>query len=699
MRIKKSFFDKRGVYLLFLGSAIFFSLFSPSLTSAALPAIAAIAGVAISVLQGVGIVLAIYAFIDIISIVFVNISGSILNWVTSPSFISISYTNPSGPNGNLIVGIGLDIIKSTVNLFLVLFLVYIAVAIALRLSGEAEAKKSLVRLIIIALLVNFAPVLVGIIVDASNIVMNSSLVGISEGVSNFLTQSSEMGGGILGRLLGLVTFQTSEIARALIMIILNFATGIGLLLYAILFLFRYIAIWVLVILSPIAFVSWIHPATKKLFWDWWWKQLWEWSFIGAFLAFFLYLGARSYEVLPAIFKSQIQTPGLGPEVSGFFNQVFPYFVVLAFLYLGIVMGLQTAAMGGNLVVGLSKKAGGWVTGRVWRGASTWTQEKAQIRERVGGLTKKWEEVPVARWFLPERMRKYAETRPSIDEARKKLSIHSHPELGHKAAVGDIYGEAAVGGLMELVETGDSNDWFKEHMKHYGIDPNDPHAMEKLHGTEKYRKKMARLLWIAREGGYHNTIIRGAPRLAEFAVDAGYAGYKDIPGELAKDPKFAKLSEEEKRAAIRKAAIKRATEESRPQHIKNYEQEDVADRDVIEGFMPRGRDIWQAIGGVKRGHLKPLEVMGEMFIEMKFKGMTKEQFATLPKEQIAKAWGEYEGALKKDGKNGIFLYLDSARAKEQGWEREKIIELATGRRITLPKKKKGPKPGPELNINP
>ncbi len=122
-----------------LGLSIFFSLFLPLPAGAVLPAVGALLGIGLSALQGVGIVLAIYAFIDIISIVFVNISGALLNWVTSPGFVSISYSNPTGPNGNLIVGIGLDITKSFVNLALVVILVYIAVAIALKL-GETMPK-------------------------------------------------------------------------------------------------------------------------------------------------------------------------------------------------------------------------------------------------------------------------------------------------------------------------------------------------------------------------------------------------------------------------------------------------------------------------------------------------------------------------------------------------------------------------------
>ncbi len=688
LKIKKFLFNRPAVFLLFLGLIALFSLFVPASAKAALPLIGALVGLAISVLQVIPIAVAIYAFIFIISKIFVSIAGWLLNVVTSPSFVSVSYTNPTGPNANLIIKAGLDITKNFVNLALVVILVYIAVAIALRL-GENNAKRLFAKLIVVALLVNFAPLLVGLIVDASNIVMDYFLVGIKDGIANVLTQTSSWSDGIFNQIYGLVTFQTSIIARGLVMIILNFATGAALFLYAALFLFRYIAIWTIVILSPLAFIAWILPQTKR-FWDMWWNNLVQWSVIGIPIAFFLYLGARAYEVLPALFRTQMQTAGLEPEVTGLLNQTFPYFVVLAFLYLGFVLGLSTSAMGAGQIIGWSKKAGGWATGRIWKGAKTWTEEKAQTREKVGKITQRWEEIPVARWFIPEKMRKYAEARPSIDEARKKLSIHSSPEGSHRAAAGDIYGENAAAWLLEVTERGDSNDWFKQHMITYGINPEDKDAMERLHNDKKYQAKMARLLQIARNGGYHNAILRGSPRLAEFAVDAGFDGYREIGDDVAKEATEKGWSKEEAREELRKKAIKRVIDESRPQHIKNYEEQDASNKYVIEGYMDRGRDVWQAMGGVKRGHLKPLEVIGEIFIETKFKGMTKEQLATLPKEQIAKAWGEHEDALKKEGKTGIFLYLDSVRAKEQGWTREKIIELATDQQITLPKKKKGTK---------
>ena len=108
--------------------------------------------------------------------------GLILDWVIGPNFINLSYTRPctgisgtvgtSDPvNCNPIIGIGLSITQNFVNLLLVVILVYIALSIALRI-GERNAQQFFVKLLIIALLVNFAPVLVGLIVDGSNIIMN-----------------------------------------------------------------------------------------------------------------------------------------------------------------------------------------------------------------------------------------------------------------------------------------------------------------------------------------------------------------------------------------------------------------------------------------------------------------------------------------------------------------------------------------------
>jgi len=642
--------------------------------------------------------------------------GVVLNWVLSPTFINWSYTNPAT---NPIIKIGLDITQPFVNMILILVLVFIALATILRLGGY-ETKKLLPTFIIVALLVNFAPVICGLIVDASNIVMNFFTQNITGGkqLISTLKALGDSWFGLMGPPTAFeATTQMSLVLNLVVLIIVNLALFLILLLFAFVFMVRYLAIWTLVILSPLAFACYILPATNKI-WKLWWNQLLQWSIIGITMAFFLYL-ADQFTVLNPILTPQgttiatttsdtatncytctayegsrynsleeCQTPcnealGLGacelctststPIVTGIGGAILPSLLPVVFLYLGFMFGLSTGAMGASGVIGLAKGAGKWTGAKVWRGASTWAQEKTKFRETAGAVTKKWEEIPVARWFLPEKMRKYAEMRPAIDEAQKKLSIHSSPEVSHRAAVGDIYGKDAVGGLMEVIERGDSNDWIKEHARANGINPDtDKDYEKKLDAIPEYREKMARLFQIARSGGRHNSIIRAAPRLAEFAVDAGLTGYKDIPGNLAKSvPDFDKLSQDEKREKIRGAAIAMAVDESRTQHVKNWEREDILDKAVVSKTMERGEDFQRAIfTQVKKGHGVVLETVAEIF----------KDFAKEKGEPIDSAlWGKFRKDFsdKHEGKEGFFLYLDSPQAKRQGWTPDLVIKMAGG----------------------
>lgn len=302
------------------------------------------------------------------------VMGFVLDFVISPAFISYSYTNPAN---NPVIAAGLKITQSFVNMGLVIVLVYLAISITLRLN-ETEAKKALARLILVALLVNFAPVVCGLIVDASNIFMNYFIVGIEKGISGILSQIVEFGEGFAKGLLSITaTFQVSILTHGAIQIILNLSVFLAFLLFAVLFIVRYVALWTIVILSPLAFVAWVMPDTEKMgdrwwmiilfplaflipltkkMWDMWWNQLIQWSVIGIPAAFFLYLGMRVFEALKDIYTGKLDwtlggnlTASFGDD-WGWFDRIFPYFVVLAFLYIGFLVALQTSAWGTKAIM-------------------------------------------------------------------------------------------------------------------------------------------------------------------------------------------------------------------------------------------------------------------------------------------------------------------------------------------------------------
>lgn len=316
-----------------------------------------------------------------IGVFVVGLAGSLLNWVLSPGFISFSYTKPAN---NPIIETGLGVTRGFVNMLLVLVLVYIAIATILRLAGY-ETKKLLVTFIAIALLVNFAPVICGLIVDASNIVMNFFVQDLS----------ADTFGELMGRKVSDLSSGFGKesdwdkiwqiVIQLAVMVPFLFVSTLILLLFTLIFILRYIVIWLLVILSPLAFVCYILPVTKKYF-EMWWKQFLAWSFIGATAGFFLYLGL----LMVMYIKNDPGTiPAPATGAGGLFDSILPYFVSVVFLGIGFVFGLQTSAMGAGTVINIAKtkgKAGAKLTAKRTWGATKWGARK--VREK---MPEKWRE--------------------------------------------------------------------------------------------------------------------------------------------------------------------------------------------------------------------------------------------------------------------------------------------------------------------
>ena len=344
-----------------------------------------------------------------IGVFFAGLAGSLLNWVLSPGFIKFSYTNPAN---NPVIETGLGVTRGFVNMLLVLVLVYIAIATILRLAGY-ETKKLLVTFIIVALLVNFAPVICGLIVDASNIVMNFFVQDLK----------ADAFGKFMGRKVSGLSSGFDEesdwdkiwqiVIQLAVMVPFLFVLTFILLLFTLIFILRYVVIWLLVILAPLAFVCYILPVTKKYF-KMWWEQFLAWSFIGVTCGFFLYLGL----LMVMYIKNDPSTvPVLTTGTGGLFDSILPYFVSVVFLGIGFVFGLKTSAIGAKVVVQGAKRGGKAAVktteDKTYRGikagAGAVRQEARGIRDayrtgREGGLTRIQSTKETARVYWQKRIR-------------------------------------------------------------------------------------------------------------------------------------------------------------------------------------------------------------------------------------------------------------------------------------------------------
>jgi len=303
-----------------------------------------------------------------------------LKWIIGFTIDRISYTSLD-PVENSAVALGWPIVRDFANILVVLGFIAIALATILRFK-EYEAKALLAKLIIAALLINFSLIICGVAIDASHIVMknfldvNQTFMGEFQSSADALSRGVNNNGSVESGGVSVMSFALVVLSMAVVGILKTAAYG----LFAILFLFRMMALWILVILSPLAFVCYVFPATKKV-WDMWWSNFSQWVFIGIPGAFFLNLSGQ-------LVVAQLNRPAplnfTGNGLAGLGNSVanlLGFLVPGVFLIIGFIFSLQISAMGGTMAISTAKKVGGW-TGKFATDKTQLTRLKNSVVDRA-----------------------------------------------------------------------------------------------------------------------------------------------------------------------------------------------------------------------------------------------------------------------------------------------------------------------------
>jgi hypothetical protein len=307
------------------------------------------------------VVLRIFIFILLLlagSKAFLWLSATLLEWaIDLPINLGIG-----NPEKNLLVSTGWKFTLGLSDMFFILIFIAIALAHILKIE-TLQMKKALPRLIVVALLVNFSLLFVGIFADIAQIVQKSIRDAFGE---NFVTLAIEPLKRSYGNLIGWVmAIPIGYLAAALIpyvnvaalasiggiflseflfgtmtttifLIILGFVLGFIFLLYFILFIMRIAVIWGLAILAPLAFLCFILPQTQR-WWNEWLKYLIEWTTLGIIVLFLVGLGLKTF----ALTGEQAILPWLQPS-EGLPSFASNYLFLL--VYMGIVFFYATTKL-------------------------------------------------------------------------------------------------------------------------------------------------------------------------------------------------------------------------------------------------------------------------------------------------------------------------------------------------------------------
>ncbi len=259
------------------------------------------------------------------------------SWALQGHFVSVGVTD-------LAQMVGWDTVRSLANIFLLLGLIFTAFGIMLGIK-EYEAKKSLPILILIALLINFTPVICGWIIDFSNYITDWLLKGA--------IPSDEFAAMVEGDNV------PKDLTSIFVFCIFVITAIFVYLLFFILFLIRYIFLLVLTIFSPIAFASKIFSPSEKakkffpsfLYWDTWWNQFLQWCTVGILASFFMLIGNQ-------IMLNMDDIQGTNP--GGFMGAIIIYFLPVLALLIGFFSTLEAAQGVTGLITSNAAKLGGFL---------------------------------------------------------------------------------------------------------------------------------------------------------------------------------------------------------------------------------------------------------------------------------------------------------------------------------------------------
>lgn len=280
------------------------------------------------------------------------IASNVLSLVGDLFNLVVDFQNVSFKDQRMVIE-GWIVVRDVVNIFYIFILLIIAIAMILGIQSYGS-KAILIRLIISALLINFSLPLTGLVIDLSNVFGNNFYQNMGTLREKDGKQIRDLAGGFAAGFQPQKTFQRGNQFQAggvekttwgmIIALIAGIAlSGVAMFVLfagAIMLIIRIVKLWLLMVLSPLAFLMYVLPGTGGLFQKWLRELLSESFFYPAYM-FFLYItfvmiesGAVSRAVRE---RNSITDTILATKGNGFSALVENSGDIMSFILLGILM--------------------------------------------------------------------------------------------------------------------------------------------------------------------------------------------------------------------------------------------------------------------------------------------------------------------------------------------------------------------------
>ncbi|NCP58577.1 hypothetical protein GW831_02255, partial [Candidatus Wolfebacteria bacterium] len=184
--------------------------------------------------------------------------------------------------------------------------------------------------------------------------------------------------------------------------------AITLLALAIMLIIRFIALGLLLVLSPLALLFWIFPATQNL-WKKWWDNFFRWTFFAPAVSFFLFLAVKATENLAFTNPS---SSAVNKAIEGALlqhgavvfigNMVILLGFLLGGLYVANSLSITFAGTAYGWAQKVNKRFGGWAGRKGLQYGTAWARYKGakEGAKSLAERTQEWaagRKTTVGRW--------------------------------------------------------------------------------------------------------------------------------------------------------------------------------------------------------------------------------------------------------------------------------------------------------------
>jgi len=305
------------------------------------------------------------------------------------------------------VMLGWTMVRDVANMFFVVILLVIAFGTILGIE-QYQWNKTLIKLILAAVFINFSNLICGIFIDAAHVFTITFVNAVSATAGgNFiqafkLQEIFEISTG--GKIDATTKFDIRLFVAAIASLLFAIMAMVAIAVYAIIMLARMIALWVLVILSPLAFIFQVLPGTQSYAKQWWDKFMKQ-VMVAPIMVFFLWLTfatvgtggvADDLGVVP-VQESGAELNKIGgkggtseatlSKATTWANMA-SFFIPLALMMVGMSVVQQTGVVGSGLVQSgqaFAKKVAGFATGYTTAralGKGAWNVGKKVTTDKV-----------------------------------------------------------------------------------------------------------------------------------------------------------------------------------------------------------------------------------------------------------------------------------------------------------------------------